>query len=481
MNLINNINSTEQNKYLPADEVMNFLWEIEEKYQLLEHKIDGWCAWPILRYPIWYRLNNPPVKRAKTIKLRNKAYLALRDLFSLWKLHKHSFIVKTYTSALGEEVDEKYKDVYFDDLLLQIKDLYKIEAINNFDMIQRSNKALIKTDIYTFLFELIAGLLSKIQIGPKYIFQIANEFSGIINKEFGYQDYTNKFIASRLLNFYWGKKLYAFLFNAIKPKYILVADPGEIITFAAAKENNITPIELQHGIIDRYHFAYSWTDKSLKYKSTMAIPSKLFLFGEYTKNELDSLKFWGESLKAVGSLRMDQYRKNKPQKNKTQCTLCFTSQGIDRQLVIDFLIEFMKISQDKLNPLLYIKLHPVYESGLEPYSEVFMDYKNVKIIRADSLPSTYELICMSHFHLSVSSTTHYESLALGTPTVILPYATSELVMPLYNRGHAALSKEPSDLLDLALRWETYNLSQDISEYYFKSNALENMKRELGLS
>ena len=60
------------NDYLPADEVMERLYDLEDKYHLLDLKVDGWSIWPIIRYSLWYRLNNPPVKRTRPQKVNKK-------------------------------------------------------------------------------------------------------------------------------------------------------------------------------------------------------------------------------------------------------------------------------------------------------------------------------------------------------------------------------------------------------------------------
>jgi len=70
------------------------------------------------------------------------------------------------------------------------------------------------------------------------------------------------------------------------------------------------------------------------------------------------------------------------------------------------------------------------------------------------------------------------ALGLGVPTIILPFATHESVLSLYEVGHAFLAYTPIELLDILLRWKGREVPNEIGEFYFKTGALENMKRDV---
>ena len=471
---------SEDKEYIQRKIIVDELQRIEEKYKLLEYKVSGWSIWPILRHSLGLSISNYPINPAKRKRNLDLVKYAVKDFFSILFLKKSRYLVKTYTSARGEKVGDYYKDIYFDDLLYEIKDFYKIEAINNYRLLNRSKKALIKSNMTNSFIEIVSGLFSYLKIGPKEINNISCDLARIINQEFRIDGFSPERICRRLLHFYWGKNFYTYIIKRINPDYVLVADPGEFYVFAAAKERKIPVIELQHGMFDRYHFTYSWHKNAQKYKSHMPIPEKIFVYGEHSKKELEHLGFWKDESVITGNLRIDQYRKQKTKISKNNiCTLTFASQGIDRERVINLLDEFLKLTANSVEIILNIKLHPVYESNIDTYFKSLGHYKNVNILPATSLQSTFELICKSHFHMSISSTTHYEAIALNVPTIILPFATSELVESLSERGHATRIQNANDLYNIVANPDTYQLSQDIGEYYFKSNAVENMKRELG--
>ena len=62
----------------------------------------------------------------------------------------------------------------------------------------------------------------------------------------------------------------------------------------------------------------------------------------------------------------------------------------------------------------------------------------------------------------------------------MPLATPELVLPLYEEGLAFLAQTPRDLLNILMECRNFEVSADVSEWFFKKDALENIKRELRL-
>ena len=470
----------DDNFYSSGDIVISKIHRIEEDQRLFEIKVDGWCVWPTIRTHIGRYLENVQIEKVTRRRLFDLVVYAIKDFFTLLHIRKSRFLIKSSTSARREKIGDHYKDIYFDDLLVEIKDFFKIEAINNFRMMHHSKQALIKSNMTSSLFDFLGLVLANFELGPWYIHSQAVRTYEILRDDHQIEALPIKWIKKRYLHFYWGKKFHKWLLNRVQPEYALIISPGNYDLFAAARERGMRTIELQHGALSQEHLFYNWHASSLKYKHQMPIAGELFLHGDFSKDEMNTLGFWGESLKVVGSLRMDSYRKNKPSKSNEHCTLLFCSQGVERQKVIELFTELLKISRSKLELELYIKLHPGYESDSEPYTEAFNNYENVKIVHGKSFPSTYELICRSHFHISLYSSTHYESLALGTPTIILPFANSGFIINLYNRGHAFMVDNAADLLDIVLQWQTYKLPSEISEYYFRSNALENIKMELGL-
>lgn len=464
---------------LSAEAVYTRICTLEAQHDLLQYEVDGWCVWPLLRFRVAMDLN-PLITGQRSMGYAQRLELALQDLVGLLKLRRARYVVKTYPSGLVEREGARYKDVWFDDLLRSIGSFCKIETINSPIFLPRRKAALIKASLTSTLFELTAGLLALLG-SYLHISGTARRLSACLQSEFGLSHFTPRWVESRLRYFHWMRILYGWLLGRLRPEYVLTADFGEYALAAAAKGRGITVVELQHGLADRSHPAYSWTEYAVPYKARMPIPDRLFVFGEHWRSELDACGFWGDSICATGNARLDHYRQQQAAVDTESCTIVLTSQGIDVGAIIAFVKDFLELATEKLSFHLYIKLHPVYEPSKERYEQVFGDDARVSILLSTENPSTFELLRVARFHLSISSTCHYDALGLGAFTVILPFTTHDVVAPLHEAGHAFLVSSPDELLDVILQWKDKRLPDDVGSYYFKANAIENIKRELGVS
>lgn len=464
----------------PIDERVR---QMEVKYDLLQYKVDGWCIWPLLRFSVYMELSNLPLATKDELRHSEKMALAVKDIPSLISLRKARYFVKTYSSARAEQEGALYKDIFFDDLLMDVGSYVKLEAVNNKVFVPRSRAALIKSDMTSMPFSLFASLPVRAGV-PRDISGLSKRLSACLQQEPGLEAFTPHRVTRTLLYFYWFKKLYAWLLSRVSPEYVLVADAIECVITAAAKEQGIKVIEFQHGFLDRHHPAYSWSAYALPYKTSMPLPDRIFVYGAHWKRELEASGFWDEEPCPVGSVRLDQYRKrraiHKATNKDDRCTIVLTTQGIDMERLIALVVDFLKIAERQLEFRLYLKLHPVYETGKALYDAAFQADERVRVILGNEPPSTFELLACADVHASISSTCHYEALGLGVPTVILPLATHEIILPLYEAGHAFLAQTPQDWLDIILQCRHYEVPDDIGEWYFKPGALENIKRQLGI-
>jgi hypothetical protein len=213
----------------------------------------------------------------------------------------------------------------------------------------------------------------------------------------------------------------------------------------------------------------------------MPVPGKILVYGDYMKDELESWGFWAGRIISVGSLRLDDFRTKHSGLRKDEfCTLTWTTQGIKEAQLFEFIKEFLELC--KLNPFevhLNIKLHPVYDPDPGFYDDIFIDYeKQISVIGASVEPSTYELISKSHYHLSISSSCHYEALGLEVPTIILPFANYRYFIDLVTAGHAYLPQTPGELLSIISTTDSQKVPANIRERYYKTGALRNILAEI---
>ena len=335
--------------------------------------------------------------------------------------------MKTYTSGLAERTGLRYKDIWFDDLLSQAKNGYKVEGINSPAFLKRRSSAAIRSDVSSTLLELLASALARLG-WPRRYRKMAGDMSACIQRGLASRACTPERVHLEILRFYWLKRFYGWLLDRVCPRWVLTADPGEYALVAAAKERGIKVGELQHGIVDKCHYAYAWPREVAEFRRSLALPDRLFLYGDYWKKALGGDEFWGDSLRVVGSSRVDAYRALRAarvgERGRAGLTVVTTTQGIQVSQLILFLKQFLELVPSGQELKLILKLHPVYETSKAAYESAFGADGRVEVVLGSEDPSTFELLARADLHLSVSSTCHFEAVGLGVPTVILPLENS---------------------------------------------------------
>ena len=467
-----------------SETVGQLIRNIEARHDLLQYQIDGWCVWPLFRFPVAMRLMDLSFNQKKeSFSLRELAWIAAKDLPRLLFPRRSRYVVMTYSSALMEEEHGRYKDVFFDDLLPELGSFFKIETLNNKSFWDRSNRALLKRDLTSTAFELLSTLVLPKFKRPPQISRVAEDLSASLRQEAGLESFTPQNIAAHLEVFYWKKKLYSALFRRMKPACLFSADGfSDHAVIAAAKQVGAKVYEFQHGGFIRGGPEYGWSSYAVSYKPSMPIPDQIFVFGEYWKEQLEGDGFWEGHLIPAGNMRIDRYRglqqHYRSGRSDVACNLVLTTQGIDTESLISFMSEFLQIVEGQAEINLTLKLHPAFDNSKETYEREFGTNSRVRIVSGSERPSTFELLAAADLHLSISSTCHYDALGLGVPTVILPLANSGWVLPLHRSGHAFLAPTPEALLDIVLKLDETSVPADVGAYYFQPGAVENMKRAL---
>jgi hypothetical protein len=459
------------------EEVSSRLQWLEEKHHLLRHTIGGWAAWPVLRLSVARAIQAPPLDRgASGFSKREMLPLAMRDVRRVLSVRRADYLVKTLSSYHSELVGGRKKDIFFDDLSGVLGDFYKIETINGRAFHRDTVPNLRSRDISTVALGIVAGKLVR-RYPVQGVEEMSMQFSTCLREELGIE-FAPRSIVDSLASFHWTKRLYRTLLKRVRPKVVLVADVGEFSVTAAARELGMKVVEFQHGMVQRHYPASSWSRYALPHKKCMAIPDRVFLYGAYWRREMEANGFWTDELRSVGSLRVDDYRVKQSARNDELCTLLVTTQGIDSTRLIAFFEEFIRLAEGRAVFRLIFKMHPVYQTSNELFATAFGKNASVELISAAQKPTTFELLKRSHLHLSIYSTCHYEALALGVPTVILPLAGAERMRHLHEANEASFPQTPGALVDLVRDWRKLRVANDAGDEYFAPHALENIQGEL---
>lgn len=469
-------------EYQTGSQAIERLQKLEEQSDLFRHQIDGFSAWRLLRLKAYTEIQNLPLEKLPDYATWNwlveRCILFLPDLIRFLFPRKAKYVIKTFSSALREKEADLYRDVYFDDLYEELKSCYKIETLNNFAFWRRRGRALYPIDMTTSVIDLISGVALFLRLPPSIDCTVDTIYEEIRTEPI-LGKLTKPRIARTLRRFYWSKKLFTYLLKRIKPKFVITAGHNEYAIWAAAKQLGLLTLEFQHGIFPSYD-PDALPDLPVEYRKSLIVPDRILVYGEYWKKELEKNPYRQDELVAVGKPMIDKYRAIRFNNKRfvhqdSPCKILLTTQGIDRQNLIAFFEHFLQIAHGRLKYELVIKLHPGFEMSRQIYQTTLGKQPNVQILLGNEDPSIYQLLSMADFHVSISSTSHYDALGISVPTVILPLVSCEEVLHLAYRGHAKIAHTPEELLHIFLNDRGASVPPDVSAYYYAPKALDNIR------
>ncbi len=451
--------------------------DVEASQDLLRHAIDGWSVWPILRFSVVSVLSALPVAMSRGLSTSTRLRLACGDVVRLFALPQSRYLALAHCSSRTENQEGRSKDVFFDDVLRDLGSYCKVENVDNERYLADWRRSFLPAHASTSLISTVARLFGRTRV-PDRVRRVADELQRDLAAGFGRSPLTERHVRGALGHFYWSKRLWGVVLSRVRPRFVFVVTAySEHAIIAAARELNMTVIEFQHGLIDGHHGGYAWRNYATAYKSRMPLPNRLFLYGEHWRRQLEDDGFWKEELRVVGSPRLDGYRALGRAVDPDLCTGVLTTQGLDTERLLAFVTQFLELARAKGPIRLYVKLHPG-ELTTAPYETILGRFDCVTVLLGKDAPSTFDLLRRAHFHLSISSSCHYEALGLGVPTVVLPFATHDRLLPLVRAGHAFLATSPDALVDLVSNSLGSLPPSSVSNLYFVRGALDNVKREL---
>ena len=269
-----------------------------------------------------------------------------------------------------------------------------------------------------------------------------------------------KIFSNHISNFKYEYGRYKDLLSRKKVKqvYVVVAYENKAL-ISACKDLGVKVLELQHGVISKYHLGYSFPDIDVHY-----FPDKLLSFGEYWGESADypisrenifpiGFSFFGEN-----SAFYKDFGKNEKQ-------ILFISQGVIGKYLSKFAYDlFWKLGDDY--NFIY-KLHPgEYDTWRENYPELLelANFNNFSVVDSNEIP-LYELFAKSEFQLGAFSTAIYEGLSFNCKTFILDVPGVEYLEDLVDKNIVFKVKNVSDMVE---KLDNLDLAGYNSEFFFKS-------------
>jgi hypothetical protein len=193
--------------------------------------------------------------------------------------------------------------------------------------------------------------------------------------------------------------------------------PGEI---AAARELSIPVFELQHGVVSAHCPDYAWPAEYSAFKSEMALPDRIGLFGPMFAREIVRSGFWTETeTPTIGAASMESCRPLRISRGQSdRMRLIYMTQATNRVAAVDFWRAFLKSADGPRNYELAIKLHPEEANDAHTY-EGLVSIAPVRVTVVPASENPMDAMVNADVVLSYNSLALIESLGLGTPSISL--------------------------------------------------------------
>lgn len=447
------------------------LSEAEIRHDLFAYTIDGWSAWRVARNMIYTAAAELPLAvPARSTASRTLAAVAasVRFLLCLVRGRRVDVVVKTARSALRMQIGEQYRDVYFDGLLDQISH-FKLEEINTREFDRQARRVLFPSHLDPVVFTFWGKVLGRIFPAPADDF--ARKAVAVLADEVGVR-IPVEVLLMRISTAYWQGRLYGLLLRRTRPKVVLVSDTGDYGLMIACTKAAVPVVELQHGIFDAAH-PDAIPAKASGSNRQLLVADALASRGTYWTSALSGTRN-GTVAVPVGNELVDRAVEQRRRwiadraAKVDACVLVATSQGLDSTRLAQWLSQMMAAAPPTMQVRLLVKLHPVYDAATTAFDELSRDPR-VSIMPGNAPGNVFELLAEADAHLSIASACHFDAIAIGLPSIVVPLSGHEIVLDAVDGESLILAHAPGDVWKRTFKAPPAERSKAFAEPQFVGN------------
>lgn len=414
------------------------IWAFEKDSKPFDRKVRNVALWEILRFKLFQSLTIQngifttfhPSKVLSRHTVKNRIEIIFRVCY---RAIVHNPFICGYNKKAPITIIEHSRkqvlngvnqDIYTAALkknLVENKLKFTTLRRSSFDKPQKLERLEGEQALYLDCFTLI-GRLSRITSKFSWLSSIdkrkIKEFGDLISVNFQEVPWNYVYYRSELVRFITLRLLYRALFKFLKTEKLYVVTSYTMPeAIAAAKDLNIEVIEIQHGIISKYHLGYSYpTEITSSNHKLCYFPDKLLTWGAnwvlncnfpIDEKNIDETYGWPHQ----GEL------KNESLYQKNPFAVTIISQGALGPAILNETIKILKFIPKHVE--VYYKLHPseIYSFDNYPLADVLRQDSRVEIIRESDLPS---LLSRSTLVFGVFSTALLEAHEIGCEIWIFP-------------------------------------------------------------
>jgi hypothetical protein len=228
------------------------------------------------------------------------------------------------------------------------------------------------------------------------------------------------FLAQRLKIFRSEYECWKVLLKAMNPRLIICSEKPGSGFLAACHSLHIRSVDLQHGVIDRFHPQYIYHPALRPVKHEMALPSLLGVFGLLHKELLLKNDFWERTeINVLGNSRIEMNRNQygRQQDETLVTTVLLPTQWTCFQQTKEILESY--IGSKKKSFRILLKLHPLEPEEYCRYYRELSAANAGSISIADKDDDIYRLITGVHVVIGFDSAVLLETASLGRPCITL--------------------------------------------------------------
>ena len=458
-------------------ELYEKLLQLEEDLDLFNQAMNGVLFWERVRAGIFFRIvqstiSGQPSSTARYSFLKKiKFYLsAIINLprNPLLSRKKDVLFVGNERRLLRE--DGRWWDIYIDPVIDRL-DASNVSVEHDYLLDHRTpakTANLRRLDVLYFLANLKRALgFARVSLTTEER-QLARQISVEVSKRFGADIDIGRTVQLTLEKRSANLGLYTRMLKRIRPKVVvIVVSYGKEDLIEACKALRIPTVELQHGVISPYHPGYAFQG-DFRRKSTF--PDYLLTWGDYwqkcTEYPLDA-----DHIVSVGYPFIEEVKGKQVNVTKKKQILIISQERIGT-LISQFAVKLSEIAE--LDYKIVYKLHP---RECDNWRETYPWLADAKLEVIDTTDAIlHKLFAESMIQLGVFSTAIYEGLSYGLDTYLIDAPGVEYLTPLLRTGQVRKVSSSEELFTLI---DTQEASMPFdSEYFFRSNAVDNIIRFL---
>ncbi|MHA1203284.1 MAG: hypothetical protein ACTSQ4_12300 [Candidatus Heimdallarchaeaceae archaeon] len=458
--------------------------QFEEDNKLFSKQIADVFFWERVRFPAFIHILRQRIdatepgkkaKKEKSFKIRNY-FLKFRNyLLAILRTYRNPLLAKRHdiiffsTSRRKKQEDGYWWDIYIDHLENKLG--YSTILLEKDLFLKYRKPAKTENMVYLTYIDFLVDLKkyfrrSRVKFSDEEI-NYLSELSIKMKNLFGYSLDLTSYVRHKLTRRKRILPYYQKLLTKIKPKaVILICNYGKEDFVEACKQSNIPTIELQHGVITKYHVGYSFEKESSK---KIIFPDYLFTFGEYWKDTI-TYPIPKQKIVNVGFPELE-IRKQLYLDVKKKKQILFISQTTIGSNLSKFAVELSK--NKKLGYRIKYKLHP-FEVFTWKENYPWLKNSNIEIIDHQG-ENLFKLFAESEIQVGVYSTAIYEGLSFQLKTFLVDLVGIDIMDNLIKSGYATKISLPGDFVNILSDNKTEEFENEI---FFKSDSIINIKNEL---